>query len=165
MQIFILLWYTRITGAIQHVGLVPKDNGLGTTRLGPVRVIILVIDECETFGGEPELLAAVWHAAGSLLANCSYIYLGWIMTQLSPARYAYDYHRHYHSVTLVSFCMGMHIGMSSVTTALAIAIIMYIRSRLYRPGRMVIYIAQQHTMHLIVPYSRHSTIVSFVLPW
>ena len=86
--------------------------------------------------------------------------------------------------------MGMHVGISSATIALAIAIIMYgqgcidpVEYSLAEPDRFWgekrfppktvwlretrpnSHIAQQHTMHLIVPYSRHSTIVSFALPW
>ena len=72
--------------------------------------------ELETFGGEPELL---YIACSRQSVSQLQLYLGWIMTQLSPARLGVL------SVTLASLRKGMHVGMSSVTIALAIAIIMY----------------------------------------
>ena len=59
--------------------------------------IVLRSSECETFGGEPELLAAV-QSVGPL----QLYWLDHDTTALPGVHINWHYHRHYHSVTLAS---------------------------------------------------------------
>ena len=63
----------------------------------------LLTSECETFGGEPELLAAV-HSTSSR-QSVGPLQLYWLdhdTTALPGVHINWHYHRHYHSVTLAS---------------------------------------------------------------
>ena len=59
--------------------------------------------ECETFGGEPELLAAVHTSICSSRQSVSQLQLDHDITALPGVLINWHYHRHYHSLTLASF--------------------------------------------------------------